>query len=67
MFIYSMVMVTFMAAFILWEYIQEDSVKHMKDYMAEEYTFTDKKRVVLQGVFRKHNENFSKYGPKGSA
>jgi len=67
MFIYAMVAVTFVAVYILYEIVLEDSVKHLKQYMAEEYQFTHKKRVVLQGIFRKHNEAFRDKGPRGTA
>lgn len=56
---------------VMMEYIQED----VKDYMANEVgsafvPYGQAKRVVLQGLFRKHNQAFRDRGitkPKGTA
>lgn len=65
-----MIVVVFVALRVYLDIVLENINKDKKDYMAEEFQFEDNRRVVLQGMFRKHNQAFRDNGfkpPKGTA
>jgi hypothetical protein len=67
MFTFAMLSIGFVMLSIAYEYIQEDSVSHLKELMEYERGIAFKRQVVIKGFFSKHNEQFKLKGPRGSA
>lgn len=70
MYLFAFIVVICVAGEMLYNILMDNTHEITKDLMNYEREFNTKKRVVIQGVFRQHNQQFRDHGykpPKGTA